>query len=202
MKTTRLALVLLSMVTACASSERAAAGPAGAEPAGPAETSGDDALVSPSPAAAGGDAPDEPWAAAMVDAHARRRAAHCAPPLAWSQTLASQARQWADHLASSGCRLEHSQSAYGENLAGGTSGTLGPDAVVDLWYAEGAHYDYRRGGFSMQTGHFTQLVWTTSTSLGCAQASCDGLDIVVCNYDPPGNYEGEFQAHVLPTHCR
>jgi uncharacterized protein YkwD len=138
----------------------------------------------------------------ILDAHNARRAAHCAPPLAWSDALAATAQHWADHLASSGCALEHSSGSLGENLAAGTSGTLSPTDVVDMWYAEGAHYDFAHGDFGMDTGHFTQLVWTSSTTLGCGTASCGGLDIWVCNYDPPGNYEGEFQAHVLPTSCR
>lgn len=143
-----------------------------------------------------------PSAHPILDAHDARRADHCAPPLAWSDALASEAQAWADHLAASGCQLEHSQSAHGENLAAATTGTLSAAGVVDMWYAESARYDFRSGDFSMETGHFTQLVWTTSTSLGCGMSQCDGLDVWVCNYDPPGNYEGEFQAHVLPTSCR
>lgn len=140
--------------------------------------------------------------AAIVDAHDRRRAAHCAGPLAWSEALAAHAQGWADHLAASGCRLEHSSDGYGENLAAGTAGTLSPEDVAQMWYREQASYDFDAGGFSMETGHFTQLVWTGTERIGCGVSQCNGLDVWVCNYDPPGNYEGEYASNVLPTSCR
>jgi pathogenesis-related protein 1 len=140
--------------------------------------------------------------AAILDAHDARRAAHCAGPLAWSEDLARHAQDWADHLASSGCRLAHSSDGYGENLAAGTAGTLSPEDVAEMWYRERERYDFDSGGFSMETGHFTQLVWTGTARIGCGVSACDGLDVWVCNYDPPGNYEGEYQANVRPTPCR
>lgn len=140
--------------------------------------------------------------AAIVEAHDTRRAAHCAGPLAWSDELARHAQDWADHLASSGCRLEHSSDGYGENLAAGTAGTLSPEDVAEMWYREQARYDFGSGGFSMETGHFTQLVWVGTERIGCGVSQCNGLDVWVCNYDPPGNYEGEYASNVLPTSCR
>ncbi len=137
----------------------------------------------------------------LLDAHNRLREAHCAPPLSWSSTLAEQARQWANHLAESGCNLAHSTSDVGENLAAATSGTLTAEGVAELWYREKSDYDFRRGGFSMRTGHFTQLVWKGTTAIGCGTSSCGGLDIYVCNYAPAGNVQGEYQANVLPTGC-
>ncbi|KAF4378489.1 hypothetical protein G4B88_027549 [Cannabis sativa] len=40
--------------------------------------------------------------------------------------------------------------------------------------------------------HYTQVVWRDSTRLGCAKVHCnvEGI-IVICNYDPPGNYIGQ-----------
>ncbi len=157
--------------------------------------------VRPAPSLAASAAAD-PRMAAIVDAHARRRAEHCAPALQWSDALAQEAQAWADHLRDSGCQLEHSGGDTGENLAAGTEGTLSPEAVAEMWYGEVSQYDFDRGGFSMDTGHFTQLVWVGSTQIGCGVTSCDGLDIWVCNYGPAGNVSGEYQANVLPTSCR
>ena len=128
---------------------------------------------------------------AILEAHNQVRARHCAAPLAWSKKLAKVAQAWADSLARRGCAFDHSGGAYGENLAGGTSGTLDAAGVVDMWYRERKGYDFRGGGFSMNTGHFTQLVWRGTTHLGCGTVSCKGLDLWVCNYDPPGNFVGE-----------
>ena len=40
-------------------------------------------------------------------------------------------------------------------------------------------------------GHYTQLVWRATTEVGCAQASSEREDILVCRYAEAGNYRGE-----------
>jgi len=151
-------------------------------------------------------APAEPTldadARALLDAHNQHRVSHCAPPLAWSAALARTAQAWADGLGARGCTLEHSRSAHGENLAAGTAGSLPAAGVVALWYRESARYSFRHPGFSMQTGHFTQLVWRNTTEVGCGRTACGGLELWVCNYDPPGNVQRAYEDNVLPTSCR
>jgi uncharacterized protein YkwD len=141
-------------------------------------------------------------AKSFVDAHNRLRAKHCAPPLAWSPKLAASAQKWASTLRERGCMFGHSGGQYGENLAGGTEGTMDANAVVEMWYAEGKHYSFRSGGFSMKTGHFTQLVWRDTREVGCGRTQCNGMDVFVCQYDPPGNVEGQYRENVLPIGCR
>lgn len=140
---------------------------------------------------------------AVLAAHNRLRAQHCAPPLAWSKTLAQTAQTWANALKRDRCALKHSRSKYGENLAMfGPPGTSDGAGVVSDWYGEIKDYDFERPGFAMSTGHFTQVVWKGSARLGCAFAVCADREVWVCNYDPPGNFEGEFPTHVLPKGCR
>ena len=139
---------------------------------------------------------------AVVDAHTQVRARHCAPPVAWSAKLAAVAQRWADHLRDGGCLFEHSRTDYGENLAAGTDGALDADGVVGMWYGEISKYDFRRGGFSMETGHFTQVVWRATTKIGCGTSQCNGMTIWVCNYDPAGNVEGEYRDNVEAAGCR
>ncbi len=142
---------------------------------------------------------------ALVDAHNAARARHCAAPLTWSPQLAAAAAKWANNLRDRNCAFEHSpNNNYGENLAGGTTGYLDGNGVVAMWYAEGAQYDFKSGAFSMQTGHFTQVVWRGTTQLGCARSTCgaQNQDIWVCEYDPAGNWEGQFRENVLPKGCR
>lgn len=79
---------------------------------------------------------------------------------------------------------------------------MGPDGAVEMWFREKSNYDFRRGGFSMTAGHFTQLVWKGSRRLGCGTATCNQMQLWVCNYDPAGNMEGEFQSNVAPQGCR
>jgi pathogenesis-related protein 1 len=160
---------------------------------------GDSSVDEPSSRGSSGSAPS--GMDGILEAHNRHRAAHCAPPLAWSDELADVAQGWADQLAKRGCAFDHSSSKYGENLAAG-SGSMAPDRAAELWYDERKHHDYKRGGFSMKTGHFTQLVWVGSQRLGCGTTTCKGKQIWVCNYDPPGNVQGQFATNVLPTTCR
>jgi uncharacterized protein YkwD len=139
----------------------------------------------------------------LVDAHNAHRARHCAGPLAWSPKLAQAAQSWADALKAQGCKFGHKpRNPYGENLAAGTSGTLDGQAVADMWYDEVKLYKFPNGGFSMQTGHFTQVVWRQTTQIGCGVATCNGMDIYVCEYDPAGNVDTMYRQNVLPAGCR
>jgi len=175
---------------------------------GPGDVSGTEPANDPPPAAdapkpAPGGAKLDPTAQAFIDAHNAYRAKHCAPPLSWSPTLAQVAQSWANEMKRRKCAFEHSGSQkYGENLAGGTAGALDPQATVDMWYEEVAKYKFPSGGFSMDTGHFTQVVWTTTTQVGCGWVTCGQMDLIVCNYDPPGNWEGQYADHVLPKSCK
>jgi uncharacterized protein YkwD len=143
------------------------------------------------------------FAEQFVAAHNRVRAKHCAPPLTWSKKLAEVAQSWANTLRDKGCVFGHSPGAkYGENLAAGTQGALDPESTVQMWYDEIKLYKFPSGGFSMQTGHFTQVVWRSTKQVGCGHVTCKGNDIYVCNYDPPGNWEGQYRTEVLPASCK
>jgi uncharacterized protein YkwD len=137
----------------------------------------------------------------LVDNHNAARAKHCVPPLAWSAQLAAAAQKWANTLRDKRCAFEHSGGPYGENLAAGTTGYMDPAAVVAMWYGEIKDYDYKNPGFSMQTGHFTQVVWKTTQSVGCGMVQCNGMDVWVCEYDPPGNWDGQYKDNV-PKPCK
>src|SRR5262249_36883048 len=139
---------------------------------------------------------------ALVEAHNRFRAKHCAPPLAWSPKVAASAQKWANTIRDRGCALGHSGGQYGENLAAGTQGTLDERSIVAMWYDEVKRYSFGSGSFSMKTGHFTQLVWRGTTQVGCGHSQCNGLDVWICQYDPPGNWQGQFRENVMPSGCR
>src|SRR5205814_550772 len=58
-----------------------------------------------------------------------------------------------------------------ENLA---SGYNNASAAVAAWVNEARDYNFQNGGFSENTGHFTQLVWKNTTQVGCSRKSCGG----------------------------
>lgn len=129
-------------------------------------------------------------AQAALDAHNIARAQWGAAPLLWSRTLANYAQ-----TVSNTCQFAHSSGQYGENLAIG--GGLTCKRSVDLWMAEAK--DWPPGGtpgFSSATGHFSAILWKSTTQVGCAIKSCGARNFVTCSYNPPGNVIGSFGTQV------
>lgn len=115
---------------------------------------------------------------------------HNATFLAWNDSLATYAADYAPQ-----CIWAHSHGAPGENLARGY-----PDitSAVDAWGDERSMYDFGNPptGFTEATGHFTQLVWKSTQTVGCAIQNCNGQNgiqgwYLVCEYWPAGNIVGQ-----------
>jgi len=67
-----------------------------------------------------------------------------------------------------------------------------------MWYNEKDQYNFSNGQFSMNTGHFTQVVWISTKKLGCGISLNGNRAYGTCSYIPPGNFQGEFNANVKP----
>lgn len=136
------------------------------------------------------------FASSMLDEHNAKRALHKdTPTLSWSDELASYAQNYADDYDCSGS-LTHSGGPYGENLAIG----YGTTGAVDAWYSEIKDYSFSNPDYSSSTGHFTQVVWKSTTKVGCGIKQCGGVwgDYIICSYDPAGNMLGTFASNVEP----
>ncbi|CAM9792957.1 unnamed protein product [Choristocarpus tenellus] len=150
----------------------------------------------------------------ILEKHNEKRCQHEAADLTHNSILVTGSQQWATHLATTnGCSGQvHDTGNFGENIF--ACGASSPDssnpcatatAAVDSWYNEIQFYN-QGDEFSPQTGHFTQVVWKATTSVGCARSDyCQGtgdLDsafnwmFVVCRYDPSGNFAGQFNDQV------
>ena len=76
-----------------------------------------------------------------------------------------------------------------------THGYLTVEGLVGLWTREKADLQpglfpaVSRTGQWEDVGHYTQMVWPTTTHVGCALYSVD-RDYLICRYTPPGNVEG------------
>ncbi|MEU9608432.1 CAP family protein [Streptomyces sp. NPDC048057] len=155
-------------------------------------------------------APAAPYTAPIFDQQVLERtnalrARHGAPPLALDATISSWAQERADHLASIDDLQHRSNDKYGENASyawSSTGATPSAADVVDGWYGQVTEYASYGREPDMNTfsrwGQFTQVVWKKSAKMGVGKATAaNGGTYVVVNYDPPGNYRGQFAANVL-----
>jgi Cysteine-rich secretory protein family len=141
------------------------------------------------------------FAQRILAAHNAERAHAGSPPLVWNQSLADDAAVHAKYLARTGT-FEHAEQAIGdkaqgENLWMGTTDIYSAEEMVKLWVDE--KKDFKPGKFPavsatgnwFDIGHYTQLIWPGTTSIGCSIQSGGGDDYLVCRYFPAGNVMGE-----------
>lgn len=115
-------------------------------------------------------------------------------PVTWDNTVAAYALAYANKRKSD-CAMIHSTGPYGENIAAGYYPEFTGADAVKLWMNEKPFYNYASNSCTggHECGHYTQMVWRTSVRIGCARVGCKAnSQFVVCNYDPPGNYNGEW----------
>ncbi|KAF8868770.1 CAP domain-containing protein [Mucidula mucida] len=147
--------------------------------------------------------------AAVLADHNAARAAYGAKALTWNEDLYAGTLSWAN-----ACQFKHSGGNYGENLYASTGQGGDPiKSAVDSWMSEACMFlrsplaisytHHNNPVFSSDTGHFTQVVWKSTTSVACAVGQCPAGTIfgsasqyVVCRYSPPGNYAGQFAQNV------
>ncbi|KAH7121651.1 CAP domain-containing protein [Dactylonectria macrodidyma] len=129
-----------------------------------------------------------------LDAHNAARAEVGNADLVWDADLAADAQEWATHLVSVGSLVHSSTDGQGENLYM-QSGTDAPyKNAVDAFVSEKSLYNGEAISSTnyMNFGHYTQVVWGSTTKLGMATATgSNGEVYVVARYTLPGNYIGE-----------
>jgi uncharacterized protein YkwD len=158
------------------------------------------ALTLLAPMMMGAVSPIDSFSQQILVAHNVERDQHGIEALTWDSGLASAAQRYADYLAATG-KFEHSQddprNPQGENLWAGTKGYYRPAAMVDAWVREKRYF--KPGVFPHNSttgnvedvGHFTQLMWRDTGEVGCARATSQREDILVCRYSDAGNYIGQ-----------
>ena len=137
--------------------------------------------------------------ARILAAHNPERARAGVPPLVWDNALGTAAANYATQMAMSG-RFAHSDRSLrrgtGENLWMGTRGAFSVETMVGGWASEkrfftpGVFPNNSRTGNWEDVGHYTQMIWPTTTRVGCALASTQRIDYLVCRYAGAGNIDG------------
>lgn len=123
--------------------------------------------------------------------------------LVWDAKLANEAKVWANQ-----CIFEHdSENSEGENLYAVSSSRDNIDPIngilrgLESFYEENVNYNFSKGRCSSGEvcGHYTQMVWAKTLSVGCGYAECSNIFpprfpyqmFFVCRYSPAGNWFGE-----------
>jgi hypothetical protein len=135
----------------------------------------------------------------LLAAHNAERDRRRLPRLTWSDKLEKDARSWAERLARED-RMYHSDKTIrpgeGENLWSGPPGIYSPEQMVGAFLAERKYFkpgvfpNVSTTGKWADVGHYSQVIWPTTTELGCALAHNKARDYLVCRYSPPGNHFG------------
>jgi len=140
------------------------------------------------------------WQGEILSLHNAERARWRSPALAWDAGLAAGAERWANELARSN-RFGHSPRATrgpaGENLWMGTTGAYPVRSMVGSWLSERRWFRpsvfpaVSTTGRWSDVGHYSQMVASRTTKVGCALRSNAEWTFLVCRYGPSGNVAGQ-----------
>ncbi len=135
----------------------------------------------------------------ILNYHNQLRAEVGSPPLRWNADLAAGAAAYGPSLSQGGS-LQHAsregRKAIRENLSQSPRGAFSPLAMVQRWGNE--QRNFRPGKFPNVTVdgnvdsvlHYSQMIWPTTTDVGCAHHADARFDWLICRYSPPGNKDG------------
>ena len=140
----------------------------------------------------------------LLAEHNSLRKSHQVNSLTRDSDIEKIAQQYAEQCveleSTSSSDNTYNGEALGENIYRGNYLTIYGDEISSIWYSEISNYNFSKPGFYSNAGHFTQIVWKSTTKIGCGAACNDTATfcVVVCNYYPKGNTKDEdFAENVL-----
>jgi len=125
--------------------------------------------------------PLDPVAARILAVHNRERVAVGARPLQWDPALAASASAYAQQLARGGPFVHAPRAGREnerENLTRGRPGAS-PEQMMVNWTGEkrnfvpGTYPNVSRTGNWSDVSHYTQMIWPTTTRVGCGMQQID-----------------------------
>lgn len=125
--------------------------------------------------------------------------------LTWDDDLANLAQGLSDH-----CVWGHDNlnlpggERIGQNIAMSSNQNADLGYLVKLWINEKHDYTISSGACNAGKvcGHYTQMVWSDTTKVGCGATKCPGMGrFLVCDYQKAGNWQGKKAVHLGGEPC-
>ncbi len=142
----------------------------------------------------------DPTSAQMLAMQNAARTDIGVPPLIWDPALAASAAAYGPTLVQLG-QLVHAprkgRENERENLSMSPHGVFSAGQLIDRWLSEKRNFipgifpDVSRTGNWSDVAHYSQIVWPTTTHVGCAMTPGPRFDFLICRYSPPGNADGK-----------
>lgn len=135
----------------------------------------------------------------VLRTHNDLRAQYGAAPLAWDPALADGAQGYVNILSRTGQLVHAPREGRGtvrENISQGLP-NYRASQLLDNWLNERRYFvpgtfpNVSTTGDWYQVGHFSQMLWPTTTTVGCARGVGAGSSWLVCRYNPGGNKDGK-----------
>lgn len=121
------------------------------------------------------------------------------PALRWDERLAAGARAYGPRLAAIGTLVHSPRSGrpnVAENLWMGPRGEYPLEAMVAYWaeqrrtFRPGIFPNVSTTGNWEDVSHYSQIIWPTTTHVGCALQRGGRSDYLICHFSPKGNRDG------------
>ncbi len=128
----------------------------------------------------------------FVTEHNTHREIVGSPDLIWSDTLMLEAQEQADLIAQNPYSVK-ADDYYGVNIYRSANEPSAKE-VISFWVAEQRYFhgEEMTEKNLLNFGHYTQVIWKQTVSVGCAISKTQGgTYILVCLYNPKGNIIGQ-----------
>lgn len=115
------------------------------------------------------------------------------PELTWSESLENEAQEKVDEIVANPISTDIYNNKYGVNFY--KSAKIPTAKEVVTHWIKGQKYFH--GDTITETdlyifGSYTQIIWSQTTTIGCAHAiTKGGTHYLICLYDPKGNIVGQ-----------
>ena len=139
-----------------------------------------------------------------LEIHNKKRDIHGSPLLEINEQLCDLAKKCAVKLSKNEDKINYiyKDVFLGQNIYIYKGNNFRIRNIFNEWYKEINNYNFEQPGFTIDSSHFTQIVWKETTKVGCGAALKDDDEKtykVVCYYYKAGNILNpeKFKANVI-----